>query len=181
MKIVKGIIVLFLVLCLVGCGSNKQVNNSNDELIKELKQEISNNKDDINELKTKVTELEIETKTLKEQNTSLNKEIESLKSMDTGIKEDLNKKYSELKTNISKTTTTSSKYTTSKKNLIGTWKTKWMRENSLTFTNDNIEVFDNWLIYTEGENKWVFYYAYKGGTLYIASPGEYGYNSILTK
>ncbi len=154
----KILIMTFCLLLITGCGSK----NDNQQL-DALKEEITSLKQKLEE-QTNDTSIDENTNLdeLKQTIEENNKKIESLskdqKNLESKVKDLQNT------TNSSKNST----YTITKEQLLGTWS---YGENSITFTDSNCEVIDNWIILHREGYDGDFYYMYKDGKLYTTDDG----------
>ena len=166
MKKILCLVVLSLLVC--GCD-NKELSNNNigDETLKEIKESIESNKKIIEELNNKNKELESKIESLENEKEELKKTISSLESKDKEVDKTITNKYNELVKKINSSSgSTSSKYTITKEQLLGTWNYV-VGSSSITFTDENLLVHDNWI-------EWkgmAFPYLYKNGKLYISDDG----------
>lgn len=182
-KIILGII---LVLCLlISSGCEKQKKDTSKKTNEYVSQEIENS--DLDELKNivannikKTEELEQELKNKQQENEELKKELDNLEEQlntfndkNKTLTESIDNKYNELKGMIESTTTTattSSNYTISKSQLIGTWK-NINYDETIIFTEENSQVLGNWIVYNYNGEEMAFAYIYKDGKLYISEAG----------
>lgn len=170
----------FIFICCVllfgvcSCTNDDTSSDISNNGLNELKLLIEENTLAINELKKKNEELESKLFTLEEDNKNLNdtiteleNKISSLENSDKTINSSIDNKYSELKNMINNKMTATGNYTISKEQLLGTWNNIG-GSGTVTFANDNTEVFDNWIIY---KGNMSVYYMYKDGKLYITDDG----------
>ena len=166
----KKVSILFfgLILLFVGC-SNKEEVKTEDLSLKEIEKTLKENENSIKELLQENKELEKKVENLNKENSQLNEKISLLEKSDESINDDINKKYQELKnsnTNSTKVVSTNN-YTISKNQLVGNWK-YLNNKNEISFTNNNVEVYGNSIIYNGYQ---AVYYMYKDGKLYITDDG----------
>lgn len=168
----------FIILFVCGCSDKSQ--NLNSKELNELKDLIKANNEAIKELSNKNTELENkialledENKKLKESATNIEKKVTSLEDSDKNINSTVKSNYDELKKLINSKVSSSntSSYTISKSQLLGTW--NYIDYNSpITFTNDNVEVINNWIIFKNNSGNYrTLFYMYRNGQLYITDDG----------
>ena len=155
----KKILCLICIMLLCGCSNSKLNNNKlNDETLKEIQKSIDEQKQLIEELTNKI-------ETLTNEKEQLEKTILSLQEKDKAIEKNIQDKYNELVKKINNSSS-ANKYTITKEKLLGTW--KYINgDNSITFTNDNLSIHDNWI-------EWkgmAFPYLYKNGKLYVSDDG----------
>ena len=180
----NNIFILIIILLLTSGCNNNQTNNQSlkntDKELQELKELIKNNSNLIKELsdknknlEEKITTLEEENKTLNETLVSIQEENKTLKDTvitlndtDEKINANFNAKYNELQTLINNKNTSGS-YTISKSELLGTWNIIG-EHGTEVFTNENVEVIGNWIIYN-GESP--IYYMYRDNKLYLSDNG----------
>ena len=177
MKKILCLVVLSLLVC--GCD-NKELSNNNisEDSLKEIRESIESNKKIIEELNNKNKELESKIESLENEKEELKKTISSLESKDKEVDKIITNKYNEVSKSItdkynelvkkinSNSGSTSSKYTITKEQLLGTWNYV-VGSSSITFTDENLLVHDNWI-------EWkgmAFPYLYKNGKLYISDDG----------
>ena len=100
---------------------------------------------------------------------------EELKNQITLINENINlinQKYNDLESLV--TSNDNSKYRITKEELIGEWVSIVYPDTvAIEFTNDNVEVMDNWIVYKR-TNGQIFsvYYTYRNGILYLSSTDD---------
>lgn len=174
-KVLIFILVLFLV-----CGCDNKTESLDSKQLDELKELIEVNNEAIKklsdkntELENKVTLLEEENKKLKETVTNTDNKVISLEDSDKNINSTIKTNYDELKKLIDNKLSSSntSSYTISKSELLGTW--NYIDYDSpITFTNDNVDVFNNWIIFKNNSGNYrTLFYMYRNGQLYITDDG----------
>lgn len=181
MKNIKSLLCVCLIacicLCAVGC---KKVNDNNSSSLSSTVTQTetslnntANNKseiytDSVNKLQSQIASLKNTVSELSELNkitqnniNSLNKQIEFLKNENTTLKNAIKSSDSNKNSLLS-----TDKYKITKENLIGTWSCLNFNQD-FVFTDKNVEVIDNWLIW---ENRF-YQYAFIDGKLYISDDG----------
>ena len=177
----KRVGIIFCILFLFcGCSNQNVDFDSYEKKLSDIMITIEKNNSLIEELKKKNEELESKILVLEDSNeklndtiSELNGKIVSLENSDKGITSSIDNKYGELKSMINNNNSSYSNYTISKSELLGTWNAIGSYSASLSFTNDNVDVVDDWIIY---KGSMAVNYMYKDGTLYLSDDGY-----IMTK
>ena len=166
----NNIFILIIILLLTSGCNNNQTNNQSlkntDKELQELKELIKNNSNLIKELSDKNKNLNETLVSIQEDNKTLKDTVLTLNDTDEKINANFNAKYNELQTLINNKNTSGS-YTISKSELLGTWNIIG-EHGTEVFTNENVEVIGNWIIYN-GESP--IYYMYRDNKLYLSDNG----------